>query len=675
MILRTALLLLLMSTLAACNKNGFKALKAGSQDSSSIGTPNPRVSLTNEYGVADMNGNIQAFQDLQFRFKVPGASGGSAISAENLPSWLSINNASGEIAGVPPAPETTNEFSLSVNGIASGPYRVAVLGDPIKQHQWHLKNTGQTAFAASGGIAGHDIHLEETIRSRTLGQGIKVAVSDTGILESHLSLKDNVIPGRNYLNNFAQVLNWNGSSTPDIAAPQLSHGTGVAGLIAETGWLGTGGRGVAPMAKIAGFLFVQAQEQLAIAGLFTAGHVDQYQGDFDVFNYSWGDVQCALIEYDQALRDRWRLTVQNGRGGKGSVMVKAAGNEYIGPLTDCYPNAPATSAYLGNANFTEDTSSSYLITVGALSADGISSSYSTPGASLWISAPGGEYGWNASPTNQAVHLEPAIVTTDFVGATRGNKTFAAIRNLFNAGAAPNASFTHTATFNGTSSAAPIVTGAVALILSANPNLTWRDVRHIMAVTADQIDAVQGPINHPQASANLTGHVYEQNWITNAAGFKFHNWYGFGRVNVDRAVAMARSYTSALGTFKETNTGATWKYDSGNLNNLAVPPATPAGVSNVLTVSENYKVETIEIRLSATQCVGALGVELTSPSGTKSILMNINSGLLDTEIDSHIFVSNAFYGENSAGNWTLKLIGGRPDCTTQWRNWQLNVLGH
>lgn len=661
--------------LVGCNKNGFKAFKESAVDLSSVGTPTPPPDLGNEYGSADMNGKILAYQDLQFRFKVPGAGGGASITPNSLPGWLTVDTASGEIHGVPPSPQLTADFTLTVNGRASGPYRIQVVGDPIKAHQWHLKNTGQTAFAANSGTAGHDIHLDETVRSRTLGQSIKVAVSDTGIVEDHRNLKDNIIPGRNYLNNFAQLLNWNGNSSPDLAAPELSHGTGVAGLIAERGWLGSGGRGVAPLAKIAGFLFVQAQEQLVSAGLLTAGHIDQYQGAFDVFNYSWGDAQCALFEYDRSLRDRLRLTVQNGRGGKGAVLVKAAGNEYIGALSSCYPTAPANAFYLGNANFSEDTSSPFLITVGAANADGYSSSYSTPGASLWVAAPGGEYGFKTSPNGQAVHLEPAIVTTDFVGAARGNKTFAVTRNDFNAGAAPNSEFAHTATFNGTSSAAPIVTGAVALILSANPNLSWRDVKHILASTADQIDAVQGPINHPQASSNLVGHIYEQNWVTNAAGFKFHNWYGFGRIHVDRAVAMAKSYTSQLGVLKETNTGATWKYDSGDLNNLPVPPLAPIGVTNSLNVTENYIIEAIEVRVSAAECIGALGVELTSPAGTKSILMNINSGLVDSEMDSHVFVSNAFYGETSAGNWTLKLIGGRADCTTEWRNWQLNVLGH
>lgn len=660
----------------ACSKQGFKTAKYEILDQTSIVTP---PSLGDEYGAADMTGNIRAFQDLQFRFKIPGNASGAVITANTLPAWLTLDSATGEIHGIPPAPGLTPQFSFTVNGENKGPYTITVIGDPLKLHQWHLKNTGQTAFAASGGTAGHDIHLDQTIRERILGKDIKIAVSDTGVLETHRSLSDNILPNasRNYLNNFAQVLTWNGSSTPDVNLAGNAHGTGVAGLIAERGWLGIGARGVAPLAKIAGFLFIQAQEQLVASGLLTAAFLDQYQGNFDIFNYSWGDAQCGLLEYPESLRDRLKLTVTNGRAGKGGIMVKAAGNEYVGALADCYMNQPPSAYYLGNSNFSEDSSSPYLITVGALSAEGVSSSYSSPGANLWITAPGGEYGWKTSPDNLPIQLEPAMVTTDFVGNNRGLKTFSQGRNDLdtNTGTTLNAQFDHTATFNGTSSASPVVTGAIALMLSANPNLSWRDVKHILAVTADKVDPNVGNVQHPQAASNIAGHVYEQGWITNAGGFNFHNWYGFGRVHVDRAVAMAKTYVSALGTLKETNTGATWKYNSGNLNNLPVPPASATGVTNSLTVTENYKVESIQVRLSAAQCIGALGVELTSPSGTKSIIMNINSFILDTEIPEHIYTTNAFYNENSAGAWTLKLIGGRAGCTTQWRNWQLNVIGH
>jgi hypothetical protein len=627
-----------------------------------------------------MTGQILAYQDLQFRFKIPSFQAGSTITPVNLPAWLSVESATGELVGVPQGPQTYSNIQLQVKTgnqtRTSGPYSIKVIGDPMKQYQWHLKNLGQTSFAGSAGISGQDIHLDATIRSRTLGQSIKVAVSDTGFWESHPGLSPNLLTGasRNYLNNFTQTKTWLGSSSPNTATAEDAHGTAVAGLIAERGWLGTGGRGVAPQAKIAGFLFIQAQDKLATSGLLTVGLLDQFQGDFDVFNYSWGDSQCGLLEYDQTYRDKQKLGVTTGRAGKGAVYLKASGNDFVGALSDCYTGVSASAYFIGNSNFSEDSSSPYVITVGALNAEGVSSSYSSPGSNLWIASTGGEYGWKAGSSTSAVQLKPAILSTDFQGCDKGIKTFSNGNNTFDDGAAPNAACDHMATFNGIFVAIPIASGAVALILSANPNLSWRDVKHILATTADKIDPNSGNTNHPASSLNLAGHVYQQGWVTNAAGIPFHNWYGFGRVNVDRAVAAARTYTTQLGTQKETNTGTTWKYDSGNVN-ATLAGGTATGLSRTLSVAENYKVEGVQVRLKVTNCVGALGVELTSPSGTKSILMNINSQILDTAINNHIFLSNAFYNENSAGTWTLKLINARSGCTATWNNWQLNVIGH
>lgn len=675
---------LLLIPFMNCSGKGLNKISSTAPPSSpgsvnSTFTPNPSTS-GEEYGTADMSGQILAYQDLQFKFKIPNFQSGAVITPVNLPSWLTVDSAAGELAGVPPSPQTYANLQIQVKVGSqirmSGPYSLRVIGDPMKAYQWHLKNSGQTNFAGSAGVSGQDIHLDQTVRGRTLGQNIKVAVSDTGFLESHPSLNPNLLAGasRNYLNNFTQLKTWLGSSSPDTATAEDAHGTGVAGLIAERGWLGTGGRGVAPLAKVAGFLFIQAQDKLAASGLLTVGLLDQFQGDFDIFNYSWGDSQCGLLEYDQVLRDKQKLGVTNGRAGKGVIYLKASGNDFVGALSDCYTNVATTAYFIGNSNFSEDSNSPYEITVSALNAEGVSSSYSSPGSNIWVSSPGGEYGFKAGSTTSAVSLKPAILTTDFQGCDKGIKTFSNGKNDFDDGAAPNAACDHMATFNGTSAATPITSGAVALLLSANPGLSWRDVKHILATTADKVDPNAGNTTHPASTLNLTGHVYQQGWVTNAAGIPFHNWYGFGRVNVDRAVTAARTYVSALGTQKETNTGATWKYDSGNVN-ATLAGGTATGLTRTLSVAENYKIEGVQVRLKATNCVGALGVELTSPMGTKSILMNINSQILDSTINGHIFLSNAFYNENSAGTWTLKLINARSGCTATWNNWQLNVIGH
>ena len=118
------------------------------------------------------------------------------------------------------------------------------------------------------------------------------------------------------------------------------------------------------------------------------------------------------------------------------------------------------------------------------------------------------------------------------------------KNIFNNGShSENSNCNYHSSFNGTSSAAPTVSGVIALILEANPSLTWRDVKHILATTSIQIDA-------SNSKAYLG--VNQYSWITNAANYKHHNWYGFGKINAAAAVSAAQTYTAgSLGTWVGT----------------------------------------------------------------------------------------------------------------------------
>ena len=77
-------------------------------------------------------------------------------------------------------------------------------------------------------------------------------------------------------------------------------------------------------------------------------------------------------------------------------------------------------------------------------------------------------------------------------------------------------------FGGTSSTTPLVSGMIALMLEANPNLTWRDVQHVLINSSDVVDA------------NSNG------WFTNGAEHDFSHDYGFGRINAEAAVALGQN---------------------------------------------------------------------------------------------------------------------------------------
>ena len=75
-------------------------------------------------------------------------------------------------------------------------------------------------------------------------------------------------------------------------------------------------------------------------------------------------------------------------------------------------------------------------------------------------------------------------------------------------------------------------------MSANSELDYRGVKHILAGTSKIIDS--------DRRVTLGG-IDLHSWITNAAGYTFHNWYGFGKADADAAVAAAASFDqSSLG---------------------------------------------------------------------------------------------------------------------------------
>jgi subtilisin-like proprotein convertase family protein len=226
--------------------------------------------------------------------------------------------------------------------------------------------------------------------------------------------------------------------------------------------------------------------------------------------------------------------------------------------------------------------------------------------------------------------------------------------------------------NGTSSATPVTVGVIALILEAKPPLTWRDVKHILASTARQIDAARAAVSI--TLGNGGAYVAEPAWTTNFAGFKFHNWYGFGMVNASAAVNMASTYTlGQLGTLADTG------FIASAALGLAIPDNSSVGVTTTLNVPNTPAVqfiEAVQIRVSATHTfTGDLGIELVSPKGTRSVLKNIRDQFNSASLSNMVLLSNAFYGENPTGTWTIKVVDGDAVDTGTLDNWAIRVYGH
>jgi subtilisin-like proprotein convertase family protein len=156
------------------------------------------------------------------------------------------------------------------------------------------------------------------------------------------------------------------------------------------------------------------------------------------------------------------------------------------------------------------------------------------------------------------------------------------------------------------------------------------------------------------------------------------------------VNLAKNYDFPMGTLVEQNASFNVsKYASGDVN-LTIPDADKDGATNIIAISTSdaLTVESIQIRVNIThEQSGQLGIQLTSPEGTTSILSNINNSFLlldkekngtidgDSNLVNFVLTSNAFYGEDSEGNWTIVVIDGLAGTTGSLTNWDINILGH
>lgn len=679
--------------LVACNATSTKAPETNSSEttggtdggggSGSSGTSPgwsfPTSSSTVQY----------AFQDLPYSYEVmSGLTGGAWVltSSVALPAGLSLSQVgfTAVISGTPTETGVT-KAGLEITATRLGVTRTArftliVRGDLLRRHQWHLEQTTTTPYFAdppSFAVDDDDIDVTGAWLDDALGAGVRVAVSDSGVETTHPDLSANMLPGmhRNYRSGSASN-GYVGTPSPLGQA----HGTAVAGIIASVGWNNIGGTGVAPQARVAGFQFIESAQTTSIM-------VHQASGDFDIFNYSYGTGINADFEdeplYIAQLRDR----VTNGREGLGQLFVKAAGNEYF---LFCDWNEDL-GGFCGpqNANIPAENNSPFIIVAGATGVDFTVASYSNAGSNIWVAAPGGEDGDEF----------PALITTDLATCSQGFSTNTGLWD-FNQFETANGSSTfttfnpqcnYTSMMNGTSSATPVVSGVIALLLSVAPDLSWRDVKHILMASADFVHPSSGNTGHPYPVLDLAGHVYEQGWVTNAAGFHHHNWYGFGRVNAASAVAMALGgYVPLPSAWFETNPDFDDAGEGLNAINQTIPDADANGVESPLLVNPypaDLIVESVQLKIKISHAhVGQVGVELTSPNGTKSILLNINNALFvkteggtqpDADLDV-VLTTHAFYGESAVGpgDWTVKVIDGFDDNVVgTLDSWSLNILGH
>jgi proprotein convertase subtilisin/kexin type 2 len=553
---------------------------------------------------------------------------GSLIAAGTGPQTRSYNHFDGAtgrltLATITVAGTTYTDVVLQAGPILSVGGASAVTpfvpNDPLFADQWHLRNVGQPGADGAAAKAGEDLNVGMAWTEAT-GTGIRIAVVDVELDIEHEDFR--AVSGQSYDYRAGAY------GTPGSDKASDNHGTACGGLAAARGHNGIGVTGVAFNASVVGYNLLASNSDSNGADALTR---DRAENHVSTNSYGAADSNGLFHATNQLWTDAVETGLREGRGGRGLVYTWAAGN-----------GAPEDrSDYDTQANFHG------VMAIGALNSQGKRSSYSEPGANLLVMGFGGEF----CSTQTTITLDVTGDRGSNDGAGRPDESGAV-----DYAGKPN----YTRCMNGTSAATPEVAGVAALVLEANPQLGWRDVRAILARTARKND----PDN--------------ADWQRNGGGHLVNHEYGYGAADASAAVAAARSWT--LLPPQKTASAAL----AGPL--LAIPDAGSALVSELaLNGSGIAKVEFVELLVDSDHPeVGDLEIALLSPTGTRSTVAVRH----DCQDDKKATVpcGNPLAGgfrfgiarlmdEGADGTWKLALTDHRAGGSGSLVRWSLKVYGH
>lgn len=363
------------------------------------------------------------------------------------------------------------------------------------------------------------------------GRGVGILVNDSGVDGTHPDLLFGTKVVQNVLGHaggpinagtLEPLLNIENVPNTDLAG---SHGTHVAGIAAGLGTMSNGAyAGAARGAHIIGYGSGAAVAILNTAGAFDYALANRERYNIRVITNSFGGPSTI----GQPFNPNDPIVVASKRlADAGVITVFSAGNSGSGPDTITGPYKKSPWVVLAG-NGTKD---------GTLAA---SSSRGRIAGGVYEVTIGGEtFTVEDRPTVVAPGTQIAAPRALATADATGSIGFQHDLNVLGPELAPFYSIK-----SGTSMAAPHVAGLVAILLEANPDLTWREVKSILKATA----------------TNMSG--YEP-WET-----------GAGHANIEAAVAMA------LGR----------RTDFGLANNLT----RPGGFNANATIVESPVVNTYSI---------------------------------------------------------------------------------
>ena len=458
------------------------------------------------------------------------------------------------------------------------------------------------------GTPGEDINMGD-VWSVTKGAGTVVAVVDSGIDIAHEDLRQNIDGSMNRAYSFG------------LLHHTLTHGTSVAGIIAGR----DNARGITGVVPRATIYANNMPRNYSTANLVHA--MTHEMAETAVMNNSW-----TLLGYLATVDRLWDRAmdrgVTEGFGGKGVFYVWSGGNGYF---TKDSPNFDEINNYYA------------VTTVCAVDSRGGRVLKSETGAVLWVCAPG-------RPKRETG--DDRLKTSDMMITTT---------ETYNR---------YTQYFGQTSAAAPMVSGVAALIRSAHPDLTWRDVKLILAGSARK--------NDPSNAGWLPG---ARKYGSATDDYSFNHEYGFGVVDAQAAMEAADGWVPLPAFVSETRTSPDATAAVPDLGTLTSTVTMPSTVEFTEFVELNVKLDA--------QALNQLDIELVSPSGRVSTLSSHvecwDRPVCPLALTGDFRLGSARHlGEDSEGTWTLRItdrksgedipgISGEP--LTTLNSWSLKAYGH
>uniref|UniRef100_A0A1B6E0T0 P/Homo B domain-containing protein n=1 Tax=Clastoptera arizonana TaxID=38151 RepID=A0A1B6E0T0_9HEMI len=451
-----------------------------------------------------------------------------------------------------------------------------MFNDPLWSKQWYCND-----YRTSSRKPVSDLNVVPLYQAGFTGQGVKLAVIDDGLEIDHPDL----------VNNYDASISYDFNEDDDDPTPRdddgsgsNSHGTRCGGEIVMQANNSICGVGIAYNAKVGGIKILDGVTSDALEGEALAYMCK----NVDIYVSSWGPPDDAkTLEYPGEIVTKGLLKgITKGRNGLGSIFTFASGNgKHYGDNCAC-------------DGFVQ---SIYTIAIASASQSG-KTTY---------------YGERCS----------AIMATTYSSGNKGEEQVASV-DLHG-----KCTVSHT----GTSAAAPIAAGIIALILEVNPNLGWRDVQHLLAATSEV---------YPLSK--------NSGWMKNGFGFYVSPDFGFGLMNAYNMAAMAQNWVNVPDQKKcqlSIGLSSPLELTTGEIVSFQFETEACAG-----TVNEVKYLEHVQVKFDAdVPYRGAVVIDITSPSGTKTRILDSRAPDFSTVgFKGWTLTSLHQWGENPTGTWTLDI---------------------